>query len=168
MALSTDANWVMSVSMRDNNGKVATFSLYFASDQTVAEMDSNVLALYNQLPTVSDAQVAAISYMRQFVEMGPINPAATSEVERKLVIPLGTANALPGVTSVEIPSPIFGLEAPGTDVIVPQPATGLGDLVLFLTSGLATPGNGPQTYYGEDLTRVGTITVQHRRRKPRK
>lgn len=169
MALTPNGRWYANWSLRDNNYKTSTFSLWFSGTLTPAEMDANIAAVAAALADgVSDAVVTMAGYSRTFVESAPIAPPKTSEVERKLVIPLGTAVGLPGVTSVEIPSPVAALETDGTDVITPVAGTGLADLITFLTSGLLTPGNGPQTHYGQDITRVGVMTVSHRTRKPQR
>lgn len=168
MAFIAADTWSCGLTVTDNNGNKAAFGFNLPGDLTAAEVESSLTTFAASAQLIIDGAITSVIYNKMLTNDAPPTPAASSEVERKLRIPLGTPKFEPGVTSVEIPSPLFTLEQPGTDVVVPAVGSALADVVLFLTSGLLTPGNGPVTYYGDDLTRVGTMTIRHRGRAPRK
>lgn len=164
MALTDKGRWLVNLTFQDNNGKVASTGGYLPGALTLAEVNTRLTAFAAALSAVSDAVVVNGQISRLYIEPNPVAPPASSEVERKLVIPLGTANEKPGVSSIEVPSPIFGLEVAGTDV-VNQTNAALVTLVTLLTEGSIGPGNGFVTYYGDDITRAAAAYISHRNRR---
>jgi hypothetical protein len=168
MAFVAADTWQCGLTITDNNGNKGSFAFNMPGALTAVAVQNALTTLATSVQLIIDGAITSVNFSKVVFNDAPPATLASSEVERKLRIPLGTVKFEPGVTSVEIPSPLFTLEQPGTDVVVPAVGSPLADVVLFLTSGLVTPGNGPVTYYGEDLTRVGTMVIKHRGRAVRK
>lgn len=166
MALVRRPSWQVSFGFIDNNENVARVSTRLPGDLTAAEVDTRVTALGAALQAVSDARLFTADASISYLEDAPVAITPTSEVERKLRIPLGTAD-FPNATEVEVPSPIFTLEINGTDVVDPANAA-LVTLIGLLTQGSVGPGNGSVTYYGADITQAGQPVIVHRNRRPRR
>lgn len=158
--------WNVSFGFIDNNDNVATCSTKLPGDLTLAEVETRVTALAAALQAVSDASVRDANISRTYVQDTPTPAVATSEVERKLIIPMGT-DLEPNAVTMEVPSPVFSLEIDGTDV-VNQATPSLVTLVGLLTAGALGPGDGSITYYGADITRSGPAYIAHRRRSRRR
>lgn len=163
MAFVPRAYWDVNLTFVDNNDKGGYCSFKLPGTLLIAEAQGVATAVAGAMQAVSDAALTEMSISRSYVNDAPPVAPATSEVERKLRIPLGT-DEFPEVTSIEVPSPAFTLEVNGTDVVdVTTPA--VAALVDLLTEGSLGPGNGLITYYGADITRAGTPYVTHRNRK---
>lgn len=165
MAIIPAPFWRVTFVFGDNNGKTAACGVAYPASLAYADVATSAGNLAADLDAISDAVLLNYQISTQFVEDAPAAAPATSEVERKLLIPLGTS-LTPNATSIEVPSPVFGIEVNGTDVV--DSTNPLVDALLDeLTRGLLTPGNGPVTYYGADITRAGTPTIVHRTRRAR-
>lgn len=166
MALAQDGTWSVTFMHKDNNGKYASWATRLPGTLSLAEVETRINALYAAVTALSDAPVVNAYASRSWGEDTPVAAPASSEVERKLRIELGT-NEFNSVSSVEVPSPIFGIEISGTDVVdLQHPA--VATFVNLLIAGSLGPGNGSVTYFGEDLTRASAPIVVHRKRKGRK
>lgn len=166
MALVRRPSWVVGFGFIDNNENVARVSTRLPATLTAAEVDTRMVALGAALQDISDARLFTADATLSYFEDAPVAITPTSEVERKLVIPLGTEDT-PNATEMEVPSPRFTLEIDGTDVVNPADA----DLVVLLgllTAGSIGPGNGSVTYYGADITRAGRPVIRHRNRRARR
>lgn len=166
MALVQRPVWDLTVTWQDNNNNTATSSVSLPGSLSFAEVQASTNLLVGAMNSVSDALVSSYAITRTTVEDAVLAPPPSSEVERKLYIPLGTSQ-FAKASSLTVPSPIFGLEIAGTDIIDETNGawTVLRDLLI---SGLIGPGNGFSTYFGEDITRTGTPYIVHRKRSPRR
>lgn len=163
MALIPSGAWEAAVSFRDNNGKTAAVGFYLPAGLTQLEAQGVFTAVANAMGAVSDAAIIGGSLTRAYAQDTPATPPATSEVERKLRIPLD-AGIYRNATAVEVPSPAFTHEISGTDVVdVNSPA--IAALLDLLAQGSLGPANGLVTYWGADITATGTPFVTHRNRK---
>lgn len=165
MALVPDTLWSATYLFRDNNDNRATVSVSFPGLLAYAAVVTAAGELANVMRDVSDAILTGYHISRFFYEDQPQSAATTSEVERKLVMNMGTARRR-NASSIEIPSPIFALEQAGSDDVDLANAA-YQALVVQLTRGLIGPGNGLVTSSGEDITRVdrGYVSHRYRRRK---
>lgn len=164
MAYTGDAVWTVSYSFRDNNGKTASVSANFSGAWLIADVEARALGLANALQDASDAYLASYTITRRFLNDSVDPKNNSSEVERKLLI-TGYVGPRPR-TSYEVPSPIFGMEQPNTDL--PNPANlQLAVLLAYLHDGSIGFANGPTDALGNSLTRVEAKAVRHRTRKPR-
>ena len=166
MAFVPRPYWNINFGFRDNNEKVASVSTKVPGALTEAEVTTRVTALAAALQAVSDAAIFTATIEKGFVNDTPPTPPTSSEVERKLNIPLGTA-LVENATSMEVPSPLFSLEIDGTD-IVDQTDPLLVTLLGLLTAGALGPGDGSVTYYGDDITRAGAPVITHRNRRAKR
>lgn len=163
MPFNIRPTWTIGFYFRDNNGKTSSTSLSLTGSVLFVEAQAAAAALADALQAVSNARLEDYSIGRTWTndDTSPIPPE--SEVERKLRIPFGTAE-FADITSLEIPSPVFGIETPGTDVV--NPANPLVAAVIdAVLNGAPGTDNGFTTYYSDDLTRVGTPFVMHRNRR---
>lgn len=166
MAFVDKGTWMLNVGFEDNNGNYASCGISLPGALPLIEAEASAAALIAAMGVLSTARIVSYSITRGYENDNTSAPAADSEVERKLVIPLGT-NAHRSVSKLEVPSPAFGLELAGTDV-VDETDAGIIAIRTLLTQGLPTPGNGFVAYYGADITRTGTPFITHRSRKPNK
>jgi hypothetical protein len=155
--------WNVSFVFRDNNDKYSAVGASVGGLALFAEVQATADALAVALEAISNARLFSYSIERVFRNDVTTAPPPESEVERKLRIPLGTA-AFPDVTYLEIPSPVFTIETPGTDIVDNANAL-VAAVIDEVLTGAALPGNGWATYYGADLTRAGTPFIMHRNRK---
>lgn len=107
--------YVASYTFRDNNGKESTSQLQIQSTAAPAAAIANAAQIATGLQALSNATLVRYSVSRVFEETEPASPVAESEVERKLVMVYKANNRQTVI--VTVPSPIFGLELPGTNVI---------------------------------------------------
>lgn len=166
MAWVPKGNWTVTFSFVDNNGKRGSTSLDYPNNLLLAEVVVSAREIADAMQAVSDASLTYIFFSFTLAQDAPVDAATSSEVERKLFLPLGTA-LNPSLGSVQVPSPVFALEQPGTDIVAPT-APGMAALIDAILSGAAGTGNGPVTASGLDITRVGTPVVVHRSRRPRR
>lgn len=163
MALVAYPYWSVEYRFVDNNNNSATTGVNFPIALTLAEVQNAATQVANRLVALSDAVLVSYTITTGYREDAAIAPPDSSEVERKLVIPLNTA-LRQGATKLEVPSPIFGLEVDGTDVVDPaNPA--LQSLLDWLVNGAVGEENGPITYYGAGITSAGTPYIRHRARR---
>lgn len=165
MAFVPETVFAVTFTFRDNNGNTANTSVYLPGTLPFADVTAAATLLANAMVPVSDAYLSDIFISYTLRNDAAANPPATSEVERKLVFSLDTAQ-YPGVSTVSVPSPLFALEQPRTDVPDPNNAA-LQVLIAALQSGGLGSGNGITTYYGADITTASKIVIKHRNRKPR-
>lgn len=166
MAFVPSAVWTVSYTFRDNNGKTSTAGAQFVGTLTDAQVIAAAESLGTDLQDVSDASLVGYTISRSVVQDAPVVPALSSEVERKLLVPLGTA-AIANASSISVPSPVFSLESPNTDVVdTANPL--MAQLITSLTLGALGAGNGITTNRGEDITRVGVPVIVHRTRRARR
>lgn len=152
--------WSAYFSFRDNNDRTSGTGVDYPGDLTEAEVTAAATALATDLQAISNASLEVMIITRRLINDTPPVPAPESEVERKLRFELGTALRR-NVSSMEVPSPVFSIEQVGTDAV--DPANPLvAALISELTAGLLLPGNGPITYYGEDITRAEAPRIKHR------
>lgn len=163
MALVERDRWEVTFGFADNNGNTATTSVYYPGALTDTQVRDAAALLYAALAAVTDANLTGYSISRTFVEDALGTPPATSEVERKLYLSLGTALDK-AAASMNIPSPAFTLEQEGTDVPVLS-SVAFTALRTLLTNGGLGGGNGVADKRGEDITRVTRAIVRHRNRK---
>jgi hypothetical protein len=157
--------WSAFFSFRDNNNNTAGCGVDYPGDLTEAEVTLAATSLATDLQAASNAALEVMVLTRRLINDAPPVPTPESEVERKLRFNLGTALRR-NVSSIEVPSPVFTIEQAGTDAVDPANAL-VAALISELTAGILLPGNGPITYYGEDITRAEAPVIVHRTRKPR-
>ncbi len=155
--------WDVVFSFRDNNGNVARTSIAAASGFLFNDVNDAALLLATALEAISSARVIDYSINRTYQNSVTTTPPAESDVRRKLKMPFGTAE-FPDVLSLEIPSPVFTIETPGTD-IVDVANTLVANVINAVVDGPVGLANGFVTYYGADLTRAGTPFLTTRTRK---
>lgn len=165
MAFVPSTYWTIGFQFSDNNGNVADTAVHAPASMAYADVVALAANLATDLQSVSDARLTGFLVYSRSVndDVSPI--AASSEVERKLHITMGTATD-PAATRMQVPSPVFALEQPRTDVVDPT-YPGFVQLTASLTAGNIGANNGPVTYYGADLTRITKAIITHRARKPR-
>lgn len=165
MAFVPPQVWDVSFLFRDNNGNTAGTGIYLPFTVAYADAQAYATSVANGLAAVSDARVTSFHVSAVYTNDVTTEPPATSEVERKLALSFD-AGVYKNAYRMEVPSPIFGLEQPRTDVADPANA-GLVALLDLLLNGPLGPGNGPRTYFGTDITALARAVITHRSRKPR-
>lgn len=149
----------------DNNGNRGNVSVNVPSALNAAELAAWTVALGAALENLSDGYVEKVYQTIVYAQTGvnALNP--TSEVERKLFIPLRGAGNIRG--SITVPSPLFSLEQDGTDNVNIANAAYLAFIALLLNG---TPGaeNGAVSFTGGQFTALANRPyVTHRTRKRR-
>lgn len=165
MAFVSPDAWNVTFTFQDNNENSAPAEVKYPATGLFADVQGDADTYAAAFQAVSDAALVSYNISRTYVNDAPPVPPASSEVERKLYIPLGTATRR-RAASVQVPSPIFALDQNGTDIALPTNAA-LIALIDLLTNGRLGPGNGIVTVYGDDITRAGAAVIRHRTRKPR-
>lgn len=164
MALVREATWSIAYQFRDNNGNTSSASVNVDSTVILADIQTLAATLAARLSAVSDAELVGYSLSLQYTEDSPVAALETSEVERKLRVPL-TAGVYRNASYLEVPSPRFTLEVNGTDIVdLADPA------IVALREALVNAGgvlgsSGLRTYFGADITATGEPFVTHRNRK---
>lgn len=158
-------NWFVSFTFRDNNGNVANTSVYYPASRSYTEVVDDATALAGLLENISNARLIRFGIVTDFINADQSPPPAESEVERKLSVTMGSA-AYPNSSRLEVPSPIFGLEIPGTDVVSEDNGQWQA-LRAGLVGTVLDPGGGVSDYRGVELTNISRAVVVHRGRKPR-
>lgn len=166
MAFVDTLTWSVNFSFEDNNKKISGTSVRYPVNLSYAQVVAAATALGQDLQDASDASLFAITITKALINDTPVIPGASSEVERKLRIPLGTARR-ENASSLELPSPVFALEQENTDVVSTSNPL-MVPIVTQLTAGLAGPGNGIVTIEAQDITRIGIPVIVHRSRPPRR
>lgn len=172
MAWVPSDTWNVGFTFVDNNGNMAGVGVYYSAEEGLGFSNIEAVrmaaeSLASDLQAISNASLVKMTISRSVINDAPQAAAPESEVERKLVMSLSTAKH-PNVSRVEVPSPVFTIEIPGTDMVHRDEPL-VAALINELTAGLLLPGNGPVTYYGADIIKVeDPIYVAHRRRKPAK
>lgn len=152
----------LSFSFSDNNGLRASAGLYLPAAATVGDIDTFVTATRAPLLALTNARLLGANASFIYVEdvLGAVPPE--SEVERKLVLVFRTTNRRQRV-KIEVPSPIFALERPGTNqVALDDPL-----VVAFaaqIIAGAIGPNNGAVTVSGGDITQLESAYIRHRGR----
>jgi hypothetical protein len=152
--------WVVSAGFIDNNGNAASTSVELPGTLTYAQAETEATGWAGLLILASDARLASLHISKFYINDDVSAIAASSEVERKLVLTFD-AGAHRNAVTVKVPSPIFEMEQARTDV--PNAALpAFANLVAFYTGGMLGAGNGPVTYFGADITALSKAVVRHR------
>lgn len=158
-------SWYVAFSFYDNNNNIASTGVHYPASRSYAEVVDDAQALAGLLEAISNARLSRIDIVSTLRNADVSMPPPESEVERKLSISMGSAQ-YPNSARLEVPSPIFGLEIPGTDV-VNDDAPAWQALRAGLVGTVLDPGGGASDYRGVELTNVSRAVVVHRNRKPR-
>lgn len=152
----------VSFSFADNNGNTSQTGLYLPAALTRAELDGALTLLRGPILDVTNATLVGANANVVYVENAPVVAPPESEVERKLVLIFRTTNRRQRAR-VEIPSPIFGLEEPGTDeVSLTNPL--IAALGAAIISGAFGAENGARNIAGFDLVSMEKAYIAHRSR----
>lgn len=155
--------FAVSFSFEDNNGNRSQAGLYLPNTLSLAEVQGAVTLLRGPLLALTNATLVGANSTIAFLEDAPVAAPPESEVERKLVLVFRTTNRRQRAR-IEVPSPIFGLEQPGTDqVALDNPL-----VVAFATaviSGAFGAENGARTISGGDLVSLESAYIAHRNRR---
>ena len=158
-------SWYVGFSFYDNNDNFASTGVHYPASRSYEEVVDDAQALAQLLEAVSNARLARIDIIATLRNQDVSMPPPESEVERKLSITMGSAQ-YPNSARLEVPSPIFGLEIPGTDVVNDDNAQWQA-LRAGLVGTVMAPGTGVSDYRGVELTSVSRAVVVHRSRKSR-
>lgn len=167
MALERDASPVpFSWLFRDNNYKDASVGLYLPAGIVTGGIDTWAAGTRAELLALTNARLIGANASYVYNETVETVAPPEAEVERKLVLVFGTA--LRGVNvSMEIPSPVFGLESPNTDeVSIDNPL--VSAFAAAVINGALGPGNGPVSRTGIPIESIERAYFSHRYRKPRR
>lgn len=152
----------VSFSFADNNGNKSQTGLYLPAGITRDALETGVNALRDVLLPVTNATLLGASAGLVFTEDAPVVAPPESEVERKLVLIFRTSNTRQRVR-VEVPSPVFGLEQPGTDAVsLTNPL--VAALGTYIINGAFGPFNGAQSISGGDIISLERAYIAHRSR----
>lgn len=145
--------------LRDNNGKVAQFSLYYPSNAAPGDVVGSVDTLRPILAALSDAAITAASVSFSWTETAPATPNPSSEIERRLMLVGRATNG--GIVKYSVPSPLFTLESdPGTDRVSLTQAP-VANLIAFLTGNAGS-------IVGSPVQSITSGYIMHRYRQPKK
>lgn len=158
-------SWYVSFSFYDNNNNIASTGVHYPASMSYADVVDDAQALAGLLEAISNARLSRIGIVATLLNENQAPPPPESEVERKLSITMGSAE-YPNSARLEVPSPIFGLELAGTDVVDPDNAAWQA-LRAGLVGTVLDPGGGVSDYRGVALTDVSRAVVVHRNRKSR-
>lgn len=151
-----------SMSFQDNNGNTSSMSFSFATaTNTLALALTAGNALRDAVANLTNARILGGTVSFPLVEDAPTAWVPESEVERKLYVPFVGPNGRV-VYSSEVPSPLFGLETAGTDIIDVANAAIAAYLVAVTTNA--------RSNRGEALTSplAGAMYIAHRGRGRRR
>lgn len=153
----------LSFAFTDNNGLRASAGFYLPATADVAAIDTFVTATRAPLLALTNARLEGANASFIYVEDAAGSLPPESEVERKLVLVFRTTNRRQRV-KIEVPSPIFALERPGTNqVALDDPL-----IVAFaqqIIAGAIGPANGAVTVSGGDIIDLESAYIRHRGRK---
>lgn len=167
MAFVPSDTWMVGFTFKDNNGNTANFGLDYPASMTYEEVLTAAGVLATALALLSDAKIIGYNISTSLLNDDPAAPAASSEVERKLMVTLGNTAGTKALATIQIPSPRFEAEQPRTDAVNDSygPWVGVRNL---LTAGNLGANNGPVHWLGtEDFGTVTRAVIGHRSRKPR-
>ena len=152
-----------SFTFQDNNGNVSQTGLYLPNSLSIAEVQSGVTLLRGPLLALTNATLLGANTTVAFLEDAPVAAPPESEVERKLVMVFRTTNRRQRAR-IEVPSPIFGLEQPGTDqVALDNPL--VAAFATAVISGAFGAENGARTISGGDIVSLERAYIAHRTRR---
>lgn len=157
--------WNVSVLFADNNNKTATTGFALPGALSYADAVTRAETIIASMDDISDAVIESWQISRAYREDAPVQPPATSEVQRKLRMSFD-AGQFKNASSVEVPSHIFGIELNGSDQPDPNNVLFI-DLVTDFTQGALGPGNGVVTWTGLDITALNSAELVHRDRSKR-
>lgn len=153
--------YLASYTFRDNNAKESTSQVLIQAAAAPAAAVAAAGNVATALSALSNAVLVRYSVARVFEEAEPATPPAESEVERKLVMVFKANNRQTVI--VTVPSPIFGLELPGTNVINYDNATFATVRSLLLAGVDGTPF---VSNAGSVLASFNQAYISHRYRRP--
>lgn len=158
MALANTLGAVFSLSFRDNNAKNSSMQFYFpASVNTLALALTRANALRDTVAALTNARIVGGNVSFILNEDTPGASVPESEVERKLIFPFVGANIRQRYTA-ELPSPLFTLEQPLTDMVDQANP----DVLAFIQAVVANA----VTNRGEALLNVDRgVYMDHRNRR---
>jgi hypothetical protein len=165
MAYIAKPTYDVTFSFRDNNDNSSTATVRFNASILYTDVLVAANTMAARLAAVSDAHLTGFTIGLTYMDdTFPVFPAATSEVERKLRIPLATTDNR-NATYLEVPSPIFSAEQDGTDITDPSNAA-VAALRTALVNGGGILGTAqPATWFGADIIATGDPFVLHRNRR---
>jgi hypothetical protein len=155
--------WSVQYFFRDNNSKLSSTSTNITGTATYADAEASAAVLAATLENISNARLVYYTITREVANGLTTAPPPESEVERKLIVPLGTAN-FEKIGSLAVPSPIFSIEIADTDQVNPLDLNVIA-LRDAIVNGAVGAGNGFSTFRGEDYTRTSVPFVSHRNRR---
>lgn len=166
MAFVPPSFWAVTFTFKDNNDNIATTGVFLPPALPFADVSTFASGtLGPALQACSDARLTDIGISYRLYNDDETVPPGTSEVERKLKLTFD-AGTFKKCYTMEVPSPLFTLEQRGTDLADPT-STVLTTLVNAMLNGPGGAGNGPQVYFGQNLTALSKAIIAHRNRKPR-
>lgn len=157
--------WEAGVQIRDNNKNAAVITALFDAALTLAEVETRMAAIAAAAVDLTDGYVSSYQITRIYFNDAIDPENQSSEVERKLSITLTDAQGQQKRV-VQFPSPIFGLEVPGTDVVSPAQTQVAAFLSALYANGSAA-GGAVLAAQGNPMSATERIDVRHRPRKPR-
>lgn len=163
MALTPGTDpYALSFTFRDNNGNTSNSGLYLPNTLDVADIGVAAGLLRGPMLALTNATLLGANLTLALVEDAPTVAPPESEVERKLVLVFRTASRRQRVR-IEIPSPIFALEAEGTDqVSLANPlVAAFADVVI---NGAFGPANGARSISNGDVISLERAYIAHRNR----
>lgn len=154
----------LSFAFVDNNLLRASAGFYVPATASVGEIDTFVTATRAPLLALTNAQLVGANAAFVYTEDAPVTPIVPeSEVERKLVLTFRTGNRRQRV-KIEIPSPIFALERPGTNN-VPLDDPLIVAFAAQIIAGAIGPANGAVSVSGGDIVALESAVIRHRNRR---
>lgn len=140
----------------DNNGKKANVAFYLPP--TASNLTGLLTGAAPLVAALTDGSIVSASATISYIETEPGTPAATSEIERKLLLVGRSANG--GTVRYSVPSPVFGIERSNTDTVDLTNAA-VAALVSWITANASSST-------GSDVSAITEAYVYHRYRRPKK
>ncbi len=152
--------YVASYTFRDNNGEESTVTLNLSADAAPADAVAAAGTIANSIAVLSNATLVRYSLSRVFEENAPATPPQESEVERKLALSYKSQNLQRVI--VNVPSVVFGVETPGTNVVSAASVTTFANaLISGFDGGVQVVSNA-----GSPISTLERAYIVHRYRKP--
>lgn len=153
----------LSFAFRDNNGNNSSTSLYLPPALSVGFINDAITLVRDPMVALTNATLLGANANIVYTEDTPIGAPPESEVERKLVLIFATTNRRQKVR-VEVPSPVFGLEEPGTDAVsLTNPLVAAFGTAII--GGSFGPGNGFRSVSNGDIIALERAYIAHRTRR---
>lgn len=160
-------NWSVWFSVKDNNGNSSGFGIELDGALTEAQVIARANVISAAYAALGDGYLATYNITKSYVNDAADPKTASSEVERKLS--LTVSNGVKGSdVQMSIPSPIFGLETAGTDVVVVTQPQLAAFLSALYADGTAAGGAMMHPYRNLVMKQCDRAVITHRARKPRR